>query len=202
MDVLKIWRIGKIALIVVSAVSVVRGAQATNEDDTRATETQLRGYWADPSSGLMWAAKDNGKDVNWHQATSYCQKLRVGGYSDWRLPTIDQLEELIDIKAYAPEHVGSSSILHFNMDRKIHGGLLLTGDEWSGSQNVDDRGKLIGNAWSSISSMCGGATTTATSASGTATISARCVCETLRLRPAPRPGMAPLWQLMLIPLPD
>jgi hypothetical protein len=147
MDVLKNRRIGKIALIVVSAASVVCGEQTTNENDVLTTETQARGYWVDSSSGLMWAARDNGKDVNWHQATSYCQKLRIGGYSDWRLATIDQLAELIDIRAFAPEHVGTSSILHFNMDRKVHGGLLVTGQVWSSSQNVDDRGKLIGNAW-------------------------------------------------------
>jgi hypothetical protein len=133
MDVLKNWRIGKIALIVVSAASVLGGAQTTNEDDALTTETQARGYWIDRSSGLMWVAKDNGLDVNWHHATSYCQTLRVGGHADWRLATIDQLEELIDIKAYAPEHVGTSSILHFKMGRKVHGGLLLTGQEWSSS---------------------------------------------------------------------
>ena len=147
MDVLKNWRIGKIALIAVSAVSMFVGAKTTNEDGALATETQARGYWVDPSSGLTWAAKDNGKDVNWHQATSYCQNLRVGGYRDWRLATIEQLEELIDIKAYAPAQVGAKTILHFNMGSKVHGGLLVTGQVWSSSQNVDDRGKLIGNAW-------------------------------------------------------
>jgi len=147
MDVLKNWRICKIALIVVSAVGVPSGAQTTNEDDALTMETHARGYWVDPSSGLMWAAKDNGKDVNWHQATNYCHNLRAGGYGDWRLATIEQLEELIDIKAYAPEQVGAKTILHFNMGSKVHGGLLVTGDVWSSSQNVDDRGKLIGNAW-------------------------------------------------------
>ena len=147
MDVLKNWRICKIALIVMSAVGVPSGAQSTNKDDVLTMETQARGYWVDPSSGLMWAAKDNGKDVNWHQATSYCQKLRVGGYSDWRLATIEQLEELIDIKAYAPQHVGAKTILHFNMGSNVHGGLLVTGQVWSSSENVDDRGKLIRNAW-------------------------------------------------------
>jgi len=84
---LKNWRICKIALIVVCAVGVAGGAQTINKADALTSETQALGYWVDPSSGLMWAAKDNGKDVNWHQATSYCQKLRLGGYSDWRLAT-------------------------------------------------------------------------------------------------------------------
>ncbi|MGA1981109.1 MAG: DUF1566 domain-containing protein [Acidobacteriaceae bacterium] len=134
-------------MIILSTVGVVCGAQSTNDDDTLAKDTQARGYWADPSSGLMWAAKDNGKNVNWHQAVNYCHKLRVGGYADWRLATIDELEGLIDIKAFAPEHVGDSSILHFNIDGKVHGALLVTGREWSSSQRLDDRGKPVGIAW-------------------------------------------------------
>jgi hypothetical protein len=147
MSVLRGWTICIALLITICAAVAVGGAQTLNEEDAQTKETQARGYWVDPSSGLMWAANDNGKNVNWHQATSYCRDLRVGGYGDWRLATIDQLEELIDLKAYAPEHVGTSSILHFNMGSKVHGGLLVTGKEWSSSQNVDDRGKLIGNAW-------------------------------------------------------
>lgn len=148
MKVLKSTAICKMALIVLSTFGMAGGgAQPTSEDSQQAKETQARGYWVDSSTGLMWAAKDNGKNVNWHQATSYCRKLRVGGYTDWRLATIDELEELIDIKAYAPEHVGDSSILHFDMDRKVHGGLLLTGEEWSSSQRLDDRAKPAGIAW-------------------------------------------------------
>jgi hypothetical protein len=62
----------------------VRGAEPAPlaSDPTRAPA-----HWVDPSTGLMWAGKDNGEDVNWQAATTYCQGLRLGGYSDWRLPT-------------------------------------------------------------------------------------------------------------------
>jgi Protein of unknown function (DUF1566) len=144
---LKSGAISSLALVVLSTVGAICGAQSTSEDDAFAKETQARGYWVDLSTGLMWAAKDNGKNVNWHQATKYCHRLRVGGYADWRLATIEELEGLIDVKAYAPEHVGDSSILHFNFSHKVHGDLLLTGQEWSSSQRLDDRGKPSGIAW-------------------------------------------------------
>ena len=41
-----------------------------------AEETQARGYWVDRSTGLMWAAKDNGQPVTWRKAERYCRDLR------------------------------------------------------------------------------------------------------------------------------
>jgi hypothetical protein len=52
--------------------------------------------WKDTAAGLTWAAKDNGADVNQGQAKEYCTALRIGGFSDWRLPTVDELENLYD----------------------------------------------------------------------------------------------------------
>jgi hypothetical protein len=50
----------------------------------------------DTRTNLMWAAKDNGSDINWHNAKSYCENYRGGGYSDWRMPTPDELAGLYD----------------------------------------------------------------------------------------------------------
>jgi hypothetical protein len=46
--------------------------------------------------GLMWTIKDNDSDVNWFEARDYCTRCRLGGYTDWRLPTIDELTSLYD----------------------------------------------------------------------------------------------------------
>ena len=45
----------------------------------------------DTSTNLMWAAKDNGSDINWTNAKSYCQNYRGGGFTDWRMPTQAEL---------------------------------------------------------------------------------------------------------------
>lgn len=115
-----------------------------------AQETQARGYWLDASNGLMWAAKDSGKRGSWHKAMKYCRKLRLAGYSDWRLATIEELESLVNIPAYATEYVGSSDILHRNADLQVSGGLLLTdGRQWSSTPVVEANGHPSGaHFWS------------------------------------------------------
>jgi len=50
----------------------------------------------DTKTGLMWASKDNGEDMNWAAAKRYCENYRGGGYPDWRMPTQEELEGLWD----------------------------------------------------------------------------------------------------------
>ena len=50
--------------------------------------------YLDPKTGLMWTVKDNGEDITWHEAEAYARTLRLGGFSDWRLPTIAELDHL------------------------------------------------------------------------------------------------------------
>jgi hypothetical protein len=50
----------------------------------------------DTKTNLMWAGEDNGEDVNWDNAKSYCERYRDGGYSDWRMPTGSELATLYD----------------------------------------------------------------------------------------------------------
>lgn len=52
----------------------------------------------DTKTRLMWAAKDDGKGVMEGALEEYIQNYKVGGYEDWRLPTVDELETL-----YNPE---------------------------------------------------------------------------------------------------
>lgn len=50
----------------------------------------------DTKTNLMWAAKDNGSDISFTNARSYCENFRGGGYTDWRMPTLDELADLYD----------------------------------------------------------------------------------------------------------
>lgn len=50
----------------------------------------------DTRTNLTWAAKDNGSNISWQDAKSYCENYRGGGYTDWRMPTQDELAGLYD----------------------------------------------------------------------------------------------------------
>ena len=59
------------------------------------------GTVSDTRTNLIWAAKDNGSGINWQGTKSYCENYRGGGYTDWRMPTQDELAGLYDTaKAY------------------------------------------------------------------------------------------------------
>jgi Protein of unknown function (DUF1566) len=134
-----------VVLILLFIVTTIAGAQTSTEGRGQAQESQVRAYWTDPSTGLMWAGKDNGKDVNWHKATNYCRDLRLAGYSDWRLATIDELQGIYDKNANAPGLAGKHNDEPFTFH--VKGNLFLTGDPWSSSQRRDDRGHPNGLAW-------------------------------------------------------
>jgi len=50
----------------------------------------------DNRTGLMWARNGSlSKPITKPEAFDFCEKLECGGYSDWRLPTTEELESLI-----------------------------------------------------------------------------------------------------------
>ncbi|TNF71368.1 MAG: DUF1566 domain-containing protein [Acidobacteria bacterium] len=64
------------------------------EEERRILEEKLTKVFMDLKSGLMWAARDNGRDIDWRRAMRYCDDLELASYSDWRLPALDELEGL------------------------------------------------------------------------------------------------------------
>lgn len=127
-------------------VPAIVGAQSTVKRVSWAQENQVRGYWTDPSTDLMWAAKDNGKDVSWKKAFEYCHDLRLAGYSDWRLATLEELEGIFDKDANAPGLAGPPKKARA-VAWHVKGNLFLTGNQWAGSLIPDDRGQPSGYAW-------------------------------------------------------
>ena len=65
--------------------------------------------WIDTDTNLIWQnepfskqddsnfdnSKEGGRVWNWENAKKYCANLNLNGYSDWRLPTIEELKSLI-----------------------------------------------------------------------------------------------------------
>lgn len=60
--------------------------------------------YLDPQTGLMWARNGNiaGKRMTWDEAMSWVKKLNYAGYSDWRLPTIEELEAFVKLGGEIP----------------------------------------------------------------------------------------------------
>jgi hypothetical protein len=71
-----------------------RTAAAAAEAKRLRRENLARVSWVDSATGLMWSLHDNGLDLTWEQATSYCRSLNLGGADDWRLPEIGELKVL------------------------------------------------------------------------------------------------------------
>jgi len=90
-------RIVHIVIVLVGAVSIglpvspcaLGGQRFTDNGDGTVTDHQL---------GVMWAKSDNQGDIGWKQAEAYARYsfgLTVGNqYTNWRLPTLDELQSL------------------------------------------------------------------------------------------------------------
>ncbi len=55
----------------------------------------------DSTTGLIWQ-KNDASGKKWQEALEYCEKLIYAGYSDWRLPNINELASLLNYDKYAP----------------------------------------------------------------------------------------------------
>lgn len=81
-------------------VDFLSEVQARIEAERLETERLTEAYLQE-EAGLIWAAADNGLDVDWYDADDYCRELELGDWTDWRLPTIDELEGLHDRRSEA-----------------------------------------------------------------------------------------------------
>jgi hypothetical protein len=90
-------------MVVIMMVAILIGTTIMSKNAT-ARETGKDGRFIAYSNGtvldtktnLLWAAKDNGSNINWENAKRYCDNYRGGGYSDWRMPTQDEMAGLYD----------------------------------------------------------------------------------------------------------
>ncbi len=60
----------------------------------------------DTETGLMWmqetAEVGQFDNVGWQAALSCCEDSTYGGYSDWRLPNIRELDSIVDLGRHDP----------------------------------------------------------------------------------------------------
>jgi hypothetical protein len=56
----------------------------------------------DNYTGLIWQKSGSSNKMKWSDAKGYCSSLSLDGYSDWRLPTEEELYYLADRTKYKP----------------------------------------------------------------------------------------------------
>ncbi len=118
------------AILVVAAAALYRWSgrhvELTVTDDTENVEAAgPTGVWTDPATRLMWQARDNGYDIDQKDSKIFCTNTRVGGFSDWRVPTIDELKSVY--------YIGDNDYGY-----RIKGNIKLTGlYQWSSEAGLD-----------------------------------------------------------------
>jgi hypothetical protein len=61
------------------------------------------GVVRDLHTDLLWTARDNGREVSWHDADRHCRALAHGSAGQaWRLPSIEELARLYDTTMEQP----------------------------------------------------------------------------------------------------
>jgi len=67
------------------------------------------GTISDMATGLTWTEFDSGEALDWGSALAYCEDLEAGGYSDWRLPNVKELQSIVDY-SLSPDATGTASV--------------------------------------------------------------------------------------------
>ncbi len=80
-------------------VRCVRGEPMDAEVSFRSIDTELV---MDYQNGLMWSMADYIRERNWKDAFAECEKSTAGGFSDWRLPNINELSSILNFEKSGP----------------------------------------------------------------------------------------------------
>ena len=101
------------------------------------------GTITDKATGLTWMQSDSGKGMDWPSALEYAEKMKFAGYTDWRLPSVKELQSIIDYTR-SPDTTGSAAIDPLFKATRItnEGGKKDFGQYWTSSTHVSTRSNM------------------------------------------------------------
>ena len=70
--------------------------ETADSENSDTDDTGESGNWQDPHTGLIWSERHSVSDLSTlDDILAFCENLVEGGFSDWKMPTIDELRTLI-----------------------------------------------------------------------------------------------------------
>lgn len=99
------------------------------------------GTVADLTTGLTWQQAHNEKRLSWQAANQACAALDLGGYKDWRLPTIKELFSLADFRG----STGQQPFIDPIFEIREPSADILNNDRFAPTHRTD----MMGQTWSS-----------------------------------------------------
>lgn len=118
------------------------------------------GTVTDNVTGLIWAQDLSEKAMSWEEAGEYCENLELGGYDDWRLPSIKELWSIRDFSQGWPwvntdyfYLVGDGT--EANQQHSWSSDLYLVKDEYQNDQVVGSPAFIVNDWTGHIKAMSG-----------------------------------------------
>lgn len=109
------------------------GAQPQYRDNRDGTISDL-------VTGLSWEKAHHDTRLDYYAAEAACQQLRLGGFGDWRLPSIKELFSLADFRGSQGRHPFIDTVFDF----REPGPEVLQGDRFADTHTTG----MMGQTWS------------------------------------------------------
>ena len=117
------------------------GQDAQYEGATPNYQDNGDGTVSDLVTGLVWQQAHNQQRITWQQAEKQCSDLTLGGYQDWRLPTIKELFSIADFSGATGRRPFLAPVFEISPPDPS----ILKNDRFAATHHVD----MMGQTWSS-----------------------------------------------------
>jgi hypothetical protein len=87
---------GRIKSYPLNATRYVRCVRGNPDYGNNNFKDNQDGTITDKATGLIWQTADSAKGMDWKDALAYAENLTLAGEDDWRLPSVKELQSIVD----------------------------------------------------------------------------------------------------------